>query len=215
MGFLRRKTDYATTDWLPEDSIEYHALSAIRAQAVGTQYTPTGSGIISGETGGSFQVGTPLWEDVPEQEAGFPDPAGGRVLVIQLGPAATASSETSSEEFLPEVNGTITDVEYVTNPYGAGITGAATNNRVITLNQVTIAGTSSPTRTVTALAAVTFGSGTNAVAQGTAAPGPVPTPLTVSTTSFVQGAPLQVVSSVNGTGLADPGGILYVVYTRA
>lgn len=209
MGYLRKRDTGAVTEWISADSLEYQILKAMRFQADTTAQLTSGmSGLISGETGGTIKAGQPIWEDVAEEDAGFPDPPGGRVIVLALGPAATASSETSSEEFNPEVAGTLTDVEYVSAPTGAGITGQATNNRVLTLQQVTFAGTSTPTRTVTALAAVTFAAGVNA------APG-IPTPLTISQAAFASGAELQVVSSVNGTGLADPGGLVYAVYTRA
>lgn len=214
MPYLRKRDTGAVTDVdLDSASIEYQTLKAMRFQAnVAAAPIPSSlGGIPSGETPGTIPSGQPVWEDVAEQDAGFPDPAGGRVLVLALGPAATAASETSSDEFNPQVAGTLTDVEYVSAVNGAGITGQATNNRVLTLQQVTLSGTATVTRTVTNLAVITFGAGVNAV------PG-VPVALTINTAAFaagVTGGPLQLVSSVNGTGLPDPGGLVYAVYTRA
>lgn len=214
MPYLRRRDTGAVTEApLVADSFEYQTLKAMRFQTnVNAAGIPSSlGGIPSGETPGTIAAGQPMWEDVAEEDAGFPDPAGGRVIVLALGTAATAASETSSEEFNPEVAGTLTDVEYVAAIGSAGITGQATNNRVITLQQVTLAGTTTVTRTVTNLAVVTFGAGVNAL------PG-VPVALTINTAAFaagVTGGPLQVASTVNGTGLPDPGGVVYAVYTRA
>lgn len=209
MGYLRKRDNGAVTDWLAGDSVEYQTLKAVRfASQVNAAAGPATGGIISGETPGVIAAGQPMWEDIAEEDAGFPDPTGGRVGVLLLGSAALASAETTSEEFNAEVAGSLTDVEYVSAPNGVGITGVNTNNRVLTLNQVVVTGTSSPARAVNALAAITFSVGVNAV------PG-VPVALTVSTAAFAAGAPLQVVSSVNGTGIADPGGLLYFVYTRS
>jgi hypothetical protein len=208
MPFLRKRDTGAVTDFLENDSVEYLTLIEMRFQSdVTAAGAPSGvtSGLLSGETPGTIKAGQPVWESISEQDAGFPDPSGGRVGVIALGSAATAAAETSSDLWNAEVAGTLTDVEYVPN---ASITGQATNNRVITLQQVTLSGTSTVTRTVTSLAAVTFGNGVNGTAN-------VAVPMTISTAAFASGSPLQVVSSVNGTGLADPGGVVYFVYTRA
>jgi hypothetical protein len=208
MPYLRKRDTGAVTDYLENDSAEYLTLVEMRFQSDTTAAgAPAGvtTGLISGETPGVIKAGQPVWESISEEDAGFPDPPGGRVGVIAVGSAATASAETSTDLWNAEVGGSLTDVEYVPN---GGITGQATNNRVVTLQQVTISGTTSPTRTVTALASVTFGNGVNGVQN-------VPVPMSISQASFASGSPLQVVSSVNGTGLADPGGVVYFVYTRA
>lgn len=209
MPFLRKRDTGAVTDYLENDQVEYLTLVEMRFQSDVSAVTPAAgtSGIVSGETGGSIKAGQPVWESISEEDAGFPDPPGGRVGVVALGSTAQAAAETSSDLYNAEVAGTLTDVEYVAAPGSAGITGQATNNRVITLQQVTLAGTSTVTRTITSLAAVTFGAGVNATPA-------VPTPLTITNAAFASGASLQVVSSVNGTGLADPGGVVYFVYTR-
>lgn len=206
MGYLRHKVSGAVTDLLSPDSLEYQKLAAIRSIAVLTAQVPAG---VSGEEAGgtyALPIGSALWEDVSEAQAGLPDPAGGRVLVLYVPPTATAAN-SETVDFDPagsNVAGTLTDVEYVPD---AAIPGTATNNRVITLNQVTVTGT--PTRVTTALAAVTFDATHSGVAK-------VPFPLAISQAAFTAAAPevLQVVSSVNGTGQPDPGGIVYAIYTR-
>lgn len=208
MPYLRKRDTGAVTDWLADDSLEYQLLTQQVFPSEVSAVTPTGSGIISGETGGELAAGSQVWEEIAEEDAGFPDPSGGRVFVVALG-AEALTGDTTTEVSLGEVGtaGTLTDVEYVPN---AGITGVATNNRSITLNQVTVTGTSSPARAVTALAAITFGSGVNATANEAAA-------LTISTAAFTATPPetLEVVSAHAGTGIADPGGVLYGVYTRS
>lgn len=210
MAHLRKRDTGAVTDWLSPDSLEYQALRAMKFQnQVTAAAAPTGTGgLISGETPGVINAGQPVWEEIAEEDAQLEAPGQLRVGVLALGSAATAAAETSSGHYNSEVAGNLTDVEYVADPASTGIQGQATNNRVVTLQQVTEAGTATVTRTVTALASVTFGAGTNAT------PG-VPTPMTIAQAAFAAGEPLEVVSSVNGTGLPDPGGVVYFVYTRA
>lgn len=208
MPYLRHRTTGAVTDLLAADSMEYRTLTQMRLTADATS-AANQAAITGEEAGGTYTIkaGQPVWEDVAWQNAGEPDPATGRVFAIYISPATIAASETTNGVELTNVAGTLTDVEYV--PVAA-ITGANTNNRVITLNQVAVTGTSSPARAVTALAAVTFASGTNGAAL-------VGTALTISQASFNAVPPetLEVVSSVNGSGMVDPGGVLYAVYTRA
>lgn len=215
MPFLRKRDTGAVTEFLNADSLEYQLLKAQRFQANVTANLPSGlSGIAAGMVGGSILAGQPVWEDVAEQDAGFPDPPGGRVLVAVLPGAAAAATETVNvSQAMQQLAGTLTDVEYLMN---GAITGQATNNRSVTLQQVQV--TATPARVVTALAAVTFGAGVNNPGPGGGAqPGPVPTPLTITTAAFSAADPteLEVVSAPVGTGIADPGGLLYAVYTRA
>src|SRR5438309_4618483 len=96
MPYLRKRDTGAVTDNLPSDGVAYQQLKAMRFQTATTAEIPTGEGgLISGETGGALKVGTPVWEEVSEQDANFPDPDGGRVLVVVLGPAATGADETT------------------------------------------------------------------------------------------------------------------------
>lgn len=210
MGYLRNKATGAVTDLLMEDSAEYRTLVLMRFAAATTSaaMSPGILGTISGSGTYALPAGSPVWEDIAYEDAGFPDPPGGRVFAVFLNGATIAASETTNVVDLSDVAGSLTDVEYV--PVAA-LPGVATNNRVITLNQVTVAGTSSPTRAVTALAAITFD------ASHSNAGGYVGSPLAISQAAFTAVPPetLEVVSSVNGTGQVDPGGVLYGVYTRA
>lgn len=208
MGYLRKRDTGAVTDFLEPDSLEYQTLKEMRFQSAVTANVPASTlGLPSGETGGTIAAGAPVWEDVNETDAGFPNPAGGRVAVIAIAPAATAAAETTSNIYNAQVAGSLTDVEFVAN--SPGIAGQATNYRTLTLQQVTLAGTSSPTRTVTAQATLAFSSTSVNATAG------VPVALAIGTAAFVSGSELQVVSSVTGTGLADPGGVVYAVYTQA
>lgn len=98
---------------------------------------------------------------------------------------------------------TVTAVEYVPE---AAITGAATNNRTVSLVNKGQAGSGS-----TVVATLTFGSGTNATANNEVA-------LTLSATAadlvLAAGDTLLWRSVANGTGLADPGGVAKVTLVR-
>lgn len=209
MPLLRKRDTGAVTDQLSSDSVEYQTLKAMRFQSdVTAAAAPAGTtGLPSGGSMGTIKAGQPVWEDIAEEDAGLPDPAGGRVLVVALPGAAAGADETQEVPTGSGLAGTLTDVEYVPN---GPIPGDATNNRVVTLNEVKVTGTASPARSVTALAARTF----DATHSGVAG---VPTPLAISQAAFSAAEPdqLQVVSSHGGTGAADPGGVLYAVYTRA
>lgn len=100
--------------------------------------------------------------------------------------------------------GTVTAVQYVPE---AAITGAATNNRTISLVNKGQAGTGT-----TIVATLTFASGTNATANNEVA-------ITLSATAadlvIAEGDTLQWRSVFNGTGIADPGGIARVSVSRS
>jgi hypothetical protein len=205
MPYLKKKDTGAVTDFLESDSVEYQTLIKMKFAAA-TNIPGTG-GFGSG-SGGEYQVpaGTPIWEAVAEEDAGFPSPAGGRVIVVALAPVAVGADETTEVMIPEQVKGKITAAAYVPN---GEIKGAATNFREIILQQIKMAGTSSPTREVKKLAVVKFESGVNN--SGLL----VPTALTLeSTPEFNPGEDLQVASVHQGTGIADPGGVLYATYTR-
>jgi hypothetical protein len=117
--------------------------------------------------------------------------------------AATAVSDDSVIAQSPFA-GTVTAVQYVPE---AAITGAATNNRTVSLVNKGAAGSSS-----TVVATLTFASGTNATANNEVA-------LTLSSTAadlvVAEGDTLQWRSIANGTGLADPGGVAKVSVSRS
>lgn len=98
---------------------------------------------------------------------------------------------------------TVTSVEYVPE---ATITGAATNNRTLSLVNKGQAGSGT-----TAVASLTFASGTNATAYDERA-------LTLSGTTanlnLAAGDTLQWRSVPAGTGMVDPGGLVRVTVTR-
>lgn len=100
--------------------------------------------------------------------------------------------------------GTVTGVQYVPE---AAITGAATNNRTVSLVNKGQAGSGT-----TVVATLTFGSGTNATANNEVA-------LTLSATAsdlvVADGDTLLWRSIANGTGLADPGGLARITFSRS
>lgn len=95
---------------------------------------------------------------------------------------------------------TVTGVTFVPN---ATITGAATNNRTLSLVNLGQAGSGT-----TVVATLAFGSGSNAT-------GGVPKTITLSATPanlvLASGDVLQWQSTHIGTGIADPGGLVSVV----
>jgi hypothetical protein len=117
--------------------------------------------------------------------------------------AATAVSDDSVIAQSPFA-GTVSAVQYVPE---AAITGAATNNRTVSLVNKGAAGSGS-----TVVATLTFASGTNATANNEVS-------LTLSSTAadlvLAEGDTLQWRSIANGTGLADPGGVAKVSVSRS
>jgi hypothetical protein len=117
--------------------------------------------------------------------------------------AATAVSDDSVIAQSPFA-GTVSAVQYVPE---AAITGAATNNRTVSLVNKGAAGSAS-----TVVATLTFASGTNATANNEVS-------LTLSSTAadlvVAEGDTLQWRSIANGTGLADPGGVAKVSVSRS
>lgn len=99
--------------------------------------------------------------------------------------------------------GTVTRVEYVPE---AAITGAATNNRTLSLINKGQAGSGT-----TVVASLNFGNGTNATANNEVA-------LTLSATAsdlvIAEGDTLVWRSLHIGTGITDPGGVARVTMSR-
>lgn len=126
-----------------------------------------------------------------------------RVIEESVPAAATAVADDTVLAQSPYA-GTVTAVQYVPE---AAITGAATNNRAVSLVNKGQAGTGT-----TVVATLTFGSGTNATANNEVS-------LTLSSTAadlvVAEGDTLQWRSIVNGSGLADPGGIARVTISRS
>jgi hypothetical protein len=126
-----------------------------------------------------------------------------RVIEESVPAAATAASDDTLLAQSPYA-GTVTAVQYVPE---VAITGAATNNRTVSLVNKGQAGSGT-----TVVATLTFASGTNATANNEVG-------LTLSSTAadlvVAEGDTLQWRSIANGTGLADPGGIARVTVSRS
>ncbi|MFB4280843.1 hypothetical protein ACBJ59_36525 [Nonomuraea sp. MTCD27] len=121
-------------------------------------------------------------------------------------PAPAVSTANASDDITAAVapfDCTVTAVAYITE---AAVTGAATNNRTVSVVNKGQAGAGSTT-----VASLTFGSGTNAVAYDE-------TTVTLSGTAanldLAAGDVLQWRSIFAGTGIADPGGLVRVTVTR-
>jgi hypothetical protein len=116
---------------------------------------------------------------------------------------ATADAATQSVGEAP-FDGTVTAATYTPD---STITGAATNNRTISLVNKGQAGTGT-----TVIATLTFNNGVNAA-------GDDETPMTLSGTPanlvVAAGDVLAFNSTHNGTGIADPGGLVQVTFSRS
>lgn len=127
------------------------------------------------------------------------------VRVIEESVPAVTTAGNSDDTVLAQspYAGTVSAVQYVPE---AAITGAATNNRTVSLVNKGQAGSGT-----TVVATLTFASGTNATANNEVT-------LTLSSTAadlvVAEGDTLQWRSIANGTGLADPGGIARVTVSR-
>lgn len=112
---------------------------------------------------------------------------------------STAGSDLSTEILVAPQDGVVSSVTYT--PVAA-ITGAATNNRTVSLVNTGQAGTGS-----TAVATLAFGAGTNAAASDETT---VPLSGTPANLNITAGDVLQWQSTHVGTGIADPGGLVTV-----
>lgn len=128
------------------------------------------------------------------------------VRIVEEGVPAVSTAGSSEDTVIGQAPfaGTVTAVQYVPE---AAITGAATNNRAVSLVNKGQAGSGS-----TVVATLTFGSGTDAAANNEVA-------LTLSATAanrvVAEGDTLQWRSVANGTGMIDPGGIARVTVSRS
>lgn len=125
--------------------------------------------------------------------------------VIERAVPAVSTAGNSDDSVLGQApfTGTVSAVQYVPE---AAITGAATNNRTVSLVNKGQAGSGTTT-----IATLTFGSGTNATANNEVA-------VTLSGTAadlvITEGDTLQWRSVANGTGIADPGGVAKITINR-
>lgn len=140
-----------------------------------------------------------LWEEVAEEDVNFGGP---RAIILNEPGAAVGADETVTMPGEPGRPGNITQANLFTD---ADLIGAATNSRTITVVQGSAQGAGSPARTV--LATLALVAGVNAL-KGAASPN-----FTINQAAFIGGAPLEVASTHIGTGIADPGGLVVVLYT--
>ena len=126
-----------------------------------------------------------------------------RIIEADVPAAATAASDDSVIAQAP-FDGTVTAVQYVPE---AAITGAATNNRTVTLVNKGQAGSGSTT-----VATLTFDSGVNGTANDEKT---ITLSGTAANLNVVAGDTLQWRSIANGTGLADPGGLVRITVSRS
>lgn len=119
-------------------------------------------------------------------------------------PVATAGNDLNMVAGVAPFDGTVSAVTYI--PLTT-ITGAATNNRSLSLVNKGQAGAGT-----TVVATLAFGNGVNAAANAATA-------ITLSTvagaTTVAAGDVLQWQSTHVGTGIADPGGLVNVSFSRA
>lgn len=134
---------------------------------------------------------------------GLQDMPGDQPIADYFPGHATAGSAKECGLFRAPFRGVVTAVEFIAS---AAITGAATDNFTLNVRnrQAGGAGTLVP-------ATITFGNGTNAVAQA-------PTSLTVGNAANVAvaaGDVITVEKAVHGTGLACPDGVVVVHFQAA
>lgn len=121
---------------------------------------------------------------------------------LQADNDAVAAAASASRPVRAPIAGSVSRVAYA--PV-ALITGVATNNRTIQLVNRGQDGSGA-----TVVATLTFGAGTNAAAFDE-------TPLTLQAAAnlvVAEGDVLEFRSSANGTGLADPGGLVTIEINR-
>jgi hypothetical protein len=126
-----------------------------------------------------------------------------RVLEQDVPAVSTAANDEDTVLTQSPFDGTVTAVEYVPE---AAVTGAATNNRTVSLVNKGADGAGT-----TVAASLTFGAGTNATANNEVA---VTLSGTAANLAVAEGDTLLWRSVHNGTGLADPGGLVRVTVSR-
>lgn len=123
----------------------------------------------------------------------------GTPMTCNVQPQATAGNDLSTVAFVAPRAGTVTSVTYTTP---TAITGAATNNRTVSLINKGTAGAATTT-----VATLNFASGVNTVAYDEKAITLSATPanLVVAAGDVLQWESLHIL-----TGIADPGGLVSV-----
>lgn len=118
-------------------------------------------------------------------------------------PAAVAAN-TVSGSVRTEYAGTVTAVTYVPS---AAVTGAATDNRTVSVVNRGQDGTGT-----TVVASLNFGSGVNAAAFDEKA---ITLSVVANATTVAEGDVLEVRSAAVGTGIAEPGSTAFVEISRS
>lgn len=126
-----------------------------------------------------------------------------RIIAVPIPAVATAGNDATSVLGVIGEDETVTAVTYIPN---TTITGAATNNRTLTVVDKGAAGSGSTT-----IATVNYASGTNATAL---VENPIPLSGTAANLQVTAGDVLVLTSVHVGTGIADPGGLLRVTLAR-
>lgn len=126
-----------------------------------------------------------------------------RVLEVDVPAVSTAGNDDDSVVAQAPFDCTVTAVDYVPE---AAITGAATNNRTVSLVNKGQAGSGTTT-----VASLNFDTGVNATANNEK-------PITLSGTAanlvLAAGDTLQWRSIHIGTGITDPGGLVRITLSR-
>lgn len=117
---------------------------------------------------------------------------------------ALGAAVNGSEAVRAPVAGKVTKVSYVP---AAAVTGAATNNRTVSVVNRGQDGTGN-----TVVATLSFGNGVNAAAYDEK---DVPLSGVAGATTVAEGDVLEVRSAAVGTGIADPGGTAIVTIARS
>lgn len=126
-----------------------------------------------------------------------------RYLETQLPAVGTAGNDATTEIGICREDEVVTAVTYTPN---AAITGAATNNRTISVIDKGPANAGT-----TVVATVNYGLGTNAAAYTETA---IPLSGTAANLQTAAGDVLVATSVHVGTGITDPGGLLRVALAR-
>lgn len=123
------------------------------------------------------------------------DIPGPQTVTANVPGQATAGSTNSWSLWRAPFNATITGVQWIPD---VAVTGAATNNFALAVNNITTVGV--------VAAAKTYANGTNSVANTAEA-------LTIGAAPNVStGDVLALVRTVNGTGLASPSGAVQITF---
>jgi hypothetical protein len=124
--------------------------------------------------------------------------------IIQRVPAVAAGSDADTALMIADYDGTLVSCSYVPDTV---LTGVVTNSRTLALRNKGATGVGS-----TVMATQAFVNGVNIAAMDE---GAIPVSGTPANLDFVAGDVIALQSLHVGTGLADPGGLLRIVTTRA